>query len=664
MYSKAANIVRGLVMDMVQKANSGHPGGAMGMADVATVLWLKYLKVDASMPAWCDRDRFILSGGHLSALQYSLAHLAGFPISMDDLKAFRQWGSNTPGHPELGIVPGVDITTGPLGQGLASAVGMACAERMLAERFNNDGEAPVVDHRTWVLCGDGDLEEGVSHEAASLAGHLALEKLVVFYDSNRITIEGSTGLSMSDDTKLRFKSYGWHVLETDGHDFDAIDKAIRKALKLSGKPVLIICNTHIAFGSPNKCDSESSHGAPLGAEEVVLAKANLGLSDVEFDVPEDVRAMFTERFAKCKRLRNKWKRIFSDWSKANPEKAKLWEAMESDRLPENLEELVPSFPVDRPVATRSASGSIMNALAGHLPQLVGGSADLGPSNNTILKAYDFIAAGKFGGRNFHFGVRELGMSCFVNGLAAHGFFRPYAATFFVFSDYCRPALRLASLMRLPAIYIFSHDSFYVGEDGSTHEPVEQLAALRCMPGLTVLRPADANETAAAWTIALRNQKGPTVLLLTRQNVPVIDRTSSTSLANVEKGAYILWQTRDIMSTPDLIMMASGSEVEIALAAAKRMTDKNVRVVSMPSWELFEKQNRAYRERVIDVNCQRRMVIEAGSSFGWHKYLAGCRATAFVTLDHFGVSAPCKRLALEYGFTAENVEAKARELFRI
>ncbi len=664
MYAKAANTVRGLVMDMVQKANSGHPGGAMGLADVATVLWLRYLKVDATAQTWSDRDRFVLSGGHLSALQYSLAHLAGFPISLEDLHAFRQWGSKTPGHPEFGIAPSVDITTGPLGQGLAAAVGMACAERMLAERFNVEGETPVVDHRTWVFCGDGDLEEGVSHEAASLAGHLALEKLVVFYDCNRITIEGGTGLSMSDDHRMRFKAYGWHVLETDGHDIDSIDKTIRKALKLTGRPVMIICNTHIAYGSPNKCDSASSHGAPLGAEEVLLAKKNLGLPEAEFNVPDEIRALFTERFSKCKRVHNKWKRNFAEWSKAHPEKAQLWDCMANDRLPEDIGGMMPGFPVEKAIATRSASGQIMNALAAGIPQLVGGSADLGPSNNTILKAYDFIEAGKFGGRNFHFGIRELAMSCFVNGLAAHGFFRPYAATFLVFSDYCRPAMRLASLMRLPVIYIFTHDSFHVGEDGATHEPIEHLAALRCMPGLTVLRPADANETAAAWQIALRNQKGPTVMLLSRQNLPVIDRASVTSCENVEKGAYILWQTRDIMSTPDLIMMASGSEVEIALAAAKRMTDKNVRVVSMPSWELFEKQNRAYRERIIDVNCQRRMAIEAGTSFGWHKYLSGCRASTLITIDHFGASAPSNRLAAEYGFTPENVESRARELFRI
>lgn len=662
--SLAANTIRGLAIDGVQAANSGHPGAPMGLADIAAVLWLKYLKVDPTSPKWEDRDRFVLSGGHGSMLLYALLHLMGYGVSLDDLKNFRQVGSLTAGHPEFGHTPGVDITTGPLGQGLAAAVGMAAAERMLAARFNVEGQLPLVDHRTWVFCGDGDMEEGVSHEACSLAGNLQLDKLVVFYDSNRITIEGSTDLSMRDDPKLRFKAYDWHVLEIDGHDFEQIDKAIKKAMKLTGKPVLIICHTHIGQGSPNKHDTADAHGAPLGEEEVALTKQAIGLpADQTFYVPEEVRAAFAERAAKGKRIANKWRRYLKEWQTANPALAAQWNACQNDVIPENIYELLPAFDPAKSVATRAASGTVLNALAKSLPQLVGGSADLAPSNKTYLKEMGDIAAGKFEGRNFHFGIRELGMSCVMNGIAAHGGFRIFGGTFFVFSDYCRPALRLACMMKLPVIFVFSHDSFYVGEDGPTHEPVEQLASLRCMPNLTVIRPAEATETGAAWVAALKNKKGPTAILLTRQGLPVIDREHSPSAANLEKGAYILWQSRDVASTPDLIMIASGSEVSLALEAARMMPDKNVRVVSMPSWELFAKQNQGYRDRVIDVNCNRRMVIEAGSSFGWEKFLANCRATAFVTLDHFGESGPYKKLAEKFGFTPEYVVAKARELFR-
>ncbi|MBP5510770.1 MAG: transketolase [Kiritimatiellae bacterium] len=660
----AANTIRGLAIDAIQAANSGHPGAPMGLADIAAVLWLKYLKIDPTDATWEDRDRFVLSGGHGSMLLYSLLHLAGYPVSLDDLKQFRQLDSLTPGHPERGHTPGVEITTGPLGQGLASAVGMAVAERMAAARFNVEGQPDVVDHRTWVFCGDGDLEEGVSHEACSLAGHLQLDKLVVFYDNNHITIEGGTDLSVSDDVKLRFKAYNWHVLEINGHDPDQIDKAIRKAMKLTGHPVLIVCNTHIGQGSPNKHDTAEAHGAPLGVEEVALTKQTLGLPvDQPFYVPEEVYALFAERKSKGRSAHNKWKRAFREWQKAVPEKAELWKQCYEDVIPENIADILPSFDPDKPVATRNASGTVLNALAKVLPQLVGGSADLAPSNKTYLKEMGDIAAGAFGGRNFHFGIRELAMSCMMNGIAAHGGFRVFGGTFFVFSDYCRPAIRLACQMRLPVIYVFSHDSFYVGEDGPTHEPVEQLAALRCIPGLTVIRPADPTETAAAWVAALKNKKGPTAILLTRQNMKVIERAHAPSASNLEKGAYILWQSNDVANTPDLLMIASGSEVELALEAAQKITDKIVRVISMPSWELFAKQNQGYRDRVIDVNCSRRLVIEAGTSFGWEKFLIGCRASATITLDTYGASGPYKKLAEKFGFTVENVIAKARELFK-
>ena len=658
MLALTANTIRCLAMDGVQTAKSGHPGAPMGLADIAAVLWLKYLKQNPADARWPDRDRFVLSGGHGSMLLYSLLHLAGYDLPIEELARFRQVGSRTPGHPEYGHTDGVETTTGPLGQGIATAIGMAIAERMAASRFNVAGSEPVVDHRTWVFCGDGDLEEGISHEACSLAGHLKLDKFVLFYDSNGITIEGHTDLALSDDAKKRFQAYNWHVLEIDGHDFDQIDRAIRKATKLTGKPVLIICKTHIGKGSPNKQDSHEAHGAPLGEEEGKLTKTALGFDpEKSFYVPQDVTTLFQERASKTKRMQGKWKRVFKEWAKANPGLAETWKAMQEDLIPADIESALPTFDPAKPVATRSASGIVLNALAKVLPQLVGGSADLAPSNMTWLKELGEIAPGDFAGRNFHFGIRELAMAAIMNGVQVHGGFRIFGGTFFVFSDYCRPAMRLAALMGLPVIFVYTHDSFYVGEDGPTHEPVEQLAALRCMPNVTVIRPADPTETAAAWVTALKNKKGPTALLLTRQNMKVIDRTKHPSAANVEKGAYTLWQSGE--GTPDLTMIATGSEVELALDAAKQIEGKNVRVVSMPSWELFEKQNKTYRDRIIDPDCKRRLVIEAGCSFGWERY-AGPKHE-MVTLDTFGASGPYKELAKQFGFTVENVLEKARAL---
>ena len=654
----AANTIRGLAMDGVQAAKSGHPGAPMGLADIAAVLWLKYLKHNPSDSKWADRDRFVLSGGHGSMLIYSLLHLAGYDLPLEELKRFRQVGSRTPGHPEYGHTDGVETTTGPLGQGIATAIGMALAERMAAARYNVAGAEPVVDHRTWAFCGDGDLQEGISHEACSLAGHLGLDKMVLFYDSNGITIEGHTSLSMSDDAKKRFLAYNWNVLEIDGHDFDQIDRAIRKTLKPTGKPTVIICKTHIGKGSPNKQDSHEAHGAPLGEEEVKLTKRALGMPEDElFYVPEDVRTMFAERASKIKRSQGKWKRIFREWAKANPEKAAQWKDAYADALPADIEASLPSFDVSKALATRSASGVVLNALAKALPHLVGGSADLAPSNMTWLKDMGEVKPGDFAGRNIHFGIRELSMAAVMNGVQVHGGFRIFGGTFFVFSDYCRPAMRLAALMGLPVIYVYTHDSFYVGEDGPTHEPVEQIAALRCIPNMTTLRPADPTETAAAWVAALKNKKGPTALLLTRQNMKVLNRNTYPSAANVEKGAYTLWQSG--VGTPDLTIIATGSEVEIALEAAQQLADRNVRVVSMPSWELFAKQNQGYRERIIDPACTRRLIVEAGSSFGWERFAA--RHTAMITLDTFGASGPFNELAKMFGFTADNVLAKAKEL---
>ncbi len=655
-FTLVANTIRCLSVDGVQAANSGHPGLPMGMADVAAVLWLKHLKQCPANPKWMDRDRFVLSGGHGSMLLYSLLHLSGYKLSMDELKRFRQIGSATPGHPEYGHTEGVEVTTGPLGQGIANAVGMALAERMLAARFNTPDQPPLVDHRTFAFCGDGDLMEGISHEACSLAGHLQLDRLVLFYDSNRITIEGHTSLAMSDDAKKRFQAYNWHVLEVDGHDYDQIDAAIRRALRLTGKPVCIICKTLIGKGSPNKADTHEVHGAPLGAEEVKLTKRALSFpEDQHFHVPQKVYQLFEERAGKTLRLHNKWARQIKGLQETDPAKAALWRQHINDELPAELASLLPTF--DKAMATRSVSGLVMNALAAALPQLVGGSADLAPSTMTFLKGQASIAPNNFCGRNFHFGIREHAMAAVMNGIAVHGGFRVFGSTFFVFSDYCRPSIRLAALMQLPVIYVFTHDSFYVGEDGPTHEPVEHIAALRCIPGMTIIRPSDPTETGAAWLAALKHKSGPVALLLTRQNMNVIDRTVYPAASNLEKGAYTLWQNGT--GTPELTIMATGSEVEIALTAAKQLTTTNVRVVSMPSWELFAEQPQEYRDSVLDPQCTKRLAVEAGCSFGWERYL-GSHGTA-ITLDRFGASAPFKDLVLAFGFTVDNVLAKAKAL---
>jgi transketolase len=657
----AANTIRCLSIDGVQAAKSGHPGLPMGMADVAAVLWLRHLRHDPARPDWADRDRFVLSGGHGSMLLYSLLHLAGYPLPLDELKRFRQLDSLTPGHPEVGHTVGVETTTGPLGQGVANAVGMALAERMLAARVNTGDGFDPVGHRTFVFCGDGDLMEGLSHEACSLAGHLGLDRLVLFFDSNAITIEGSTRLACSDDARLRFKAYGWQVIEIDGHDYDQIDAAIRKALRAKGRPVAIICKTVIGKGSPNKSGSHECHGAPLGEEEVRLTKRALGFDEGQFFfVPDAVRALFAGRAGRMRRASARWQRQFKAWAAQHPEQAIAWRRHTSGELPEQLEAALPVFDPAKPLATRSASGVVINALAKVMPQLVGGSADLAPSTMTWIKASTGVAPGDFAGSNLHFGIRELAMTAVINGMLLHGGFRVFGATFFVFSDYCRPAIRLAALMGLPAIYVFTHDSFYVGEDGPTHEPVEQLAALRCMPNVTVIRPADPTETAAAWVAALKNGRGPTALLLTRQNMQVIDRAVYPAASNLEKGAYTLWQSG--AGTPDLLLIATGSEVEITLAAARQLANVNVRVVSMPSWELFEAQPQAYRDSVLDPACACRLAVEAGVAFGWSRYVGARGAT--LTLDRFGASGPYKDLAARFGFTVDHVLERCRALLMV
>lgn len=656
--SLAANTIRGLAMDGVQSANSGHPGMPMGMADVAATLWLQYLKHDPADPDWADRDRFVLSAGHGSMLIYSLLHLSGYDVPIEELHRFRQWESMTPGHPEVGDTPGVETTTGPLGQGCGNGVGMAIAEQMLAARFNTE-EYTLVDHHTYVLCGDGDLMEGVSHEALALAGHLGLHKLILFYDDNNITIEGRTELAYSDDVAHRFKGYNWNVLRIDAHDYEEIDKAIRKARRSTEKPTIIICKSTIGKGSPNKADSAGVHGAPLGDDEVVLSKKALGLpEDKTFYIPEDVQEWFDARRARMKRKHNKWKKLFKAFAEAHPDKAQAWENGIQDVLPEDLADHMPKFDVTKAVATRSAGGTVLQELAKAVPHLVGGSADLAPSTKTLMNDVGSIEKGDFSGRNLHFGVREHGMAAIMNGVALHGGLRIFGSTFFVFVDYMRPSVRLAAIMKLPVIYVFTHDSFYVGEDGPTHEPVEQMASVRCMPGLTTIRPADPTETAAAWVAALENKSGPTAIMLTRQNLNVIDRSVYASEYELRRGAYVLWQSEGV--EPDVTLIATGSEVELALGAAKQLASECcVRVVSMPSWELFDQQDDAYQAATISKTCPVRVVIEAAASMGWEKYVG--EGAHYIAMNRFGASAPADVLAEKFGFTVDNVVNTVRQI---
>ena len=656
-----ANTIRGLSMDAVQKANSGHPGMPMGTADFGSILFLKFLKHNPSNPKWFDRDRYVQSAGHGSMLLYSLLHLSGYDLPLNELKNFRQWGSRTPGHPEHGLTPGVETTTGPLGQGCGNSVGMALAEAMLAAKFNRDG-FPVVDHRTFVIAGDGDLMEGVSHEAFSLAGHLALHKLIVFYDSNRITIEGSTDLSYSDDVRKRFEGYRWNVLEIDGHDHVAIEQALNAAVREAKKPTLIIGHTHIGKGAPHAQDTAKAHGEALGVEEVKLAKQALGIPlEPEFYVPEEVRRIFAQRKQELAAKEEAWNRIFREYTRQHPDLAAEFNRQMNRQIPADLEKCIPAYDIAKPIATRQASGAILQNLAKAIPQLVGGSADLAGSNNTMLKDFGSVQATNYDGRNLHFGIREHGMGSALNGMALHGGWIVYGGTFLTFADYFKPAIRLAALMEQPVIYVFTHDSFFLGEDGPTHQPIEHLAMLRGIPNLHVIRPADPTETAAAWLNAIRHAHGPTALVLTRQALPVIDRTKFPPANLVNQGAYVLWDSQK--RTPDLILIATGSEVSLALDAGRELAKDNVavRVVSMPSWELFEAQPEAIRKDVLPPECTRRVVVEAAARFGWSR--SAGPAGAYVTIDHFGASAPQKVLAQKFGFTVENVVKVAREVLK-
>ncbi|MDK2857154.1 MAG: transketolase [Verrucomicrobiota bacterium] len=652
-----ANTIRGLAMDGVQAANSGHPGLPMGMADVAAVLWTQFLKYNPQNPDWADRDRFILSAGHGSMLIYSLLHLAGYDLPIDELKNFRQWGSKTPGHPEYKHTAGVETTTGPLGQGCGNAVGMALAEQMLAKRFNTR-DHKLVDHHTYVIASEGEFMEGVSHEVFSLAGNHGLGKLIVFYDENFISIEGDTHCTYTDDVKKRMQAYGWHVQQIDGHNHDEIIAATQAAKAQSRKPSVIICRTTIGFGSPNKAGSHVCHGAPLGEEEVTLTKKALGISPEKFFVPEEVRTAFAEVAAKGAQAEAQWNALFADFETAKPRKAKEWNACLIGDLPAKLEKKISDFEAGGSIATRSASGKVLQDLAKAVPYLVGGSADLAPSNNTYLKDLGDIGKRSFKGRNFHFGVRELGMGAIMNGVQLHGGFRIFGATFLVFADFVRPAMRLAALMNQPVIYVYTHDSFYVGEDGPTHQPIETLMSLRLIPNLTVIRPSDATETKSAWITALENKSGPTAILLSRQNLPIFDRNVLPSACNLKKGAYTIWESGDV---PDIIIMASGSEVWVAIDAGKKLAEEGraVRVVSFPSWELFEAQDESYKASVLPAECTCRLSVEAGVTQGWEKYVG--TEGRIIGINHFGASAPGGLLAEKFGITVENTCKTAREM---
>ncbi len=647
----ASNTIRCLCADMVEKAKSGHPGAPMGMADLAATLWLRHLRVDPQDTGWKNRDRLVFSGGHASALVYALTHLSGTGgLTMEELQAFRQFGSRCAGHPERGLMPGVEVTTGPLGQGLAMGVGLALAAKMKART-----------NRTWVFCGDGDMEEGISHEAASLAGTLKLGGLTVIYDSNNIQIEGRVTDTNCDDAKKRFEAYGWKVIAIDGHDYAQIQRAYLSAAKVAAAPVLIIATTTIGKGAPTKADSHECHGAPLGAAEVAATKTALGFdSEKSFVVPQEVYDCFAARAALCHRWRNADVRAEKEALKAQGIDLRKVPVETPEERKAKLLAALPAFDPAKPMATRAANGMVMNALAEVCPSLVGGSADLEGSNKTGLKKYGWISPGDFSGRNFHWGVRELAMAALANGLTAYEDFRAFAATFFVFSDYCRPAIRLAAIMDLPSIFVFSHDSFYVGEDGPTHEPIEQLAAIRAIPNVTTFRPADANETAYAWVEMLMNTKGPSCILTTRQDLPILEGTSAEGVA---KGAYVIWQA-GTQDKDTILFIATGSEVSLAIDAAKRLRDETlraVRVVSMPSVERFLAQTCRYRELVLPEFMTKRVIVEAGSRFGWDRFRLDFRTTEFVTKDDFGASAPYKVLAQEFGFTVDNVHAAARKL---
>ena len=652
--NRAINTIRFLSVDAVQQANSGHPGLPMGAAAMAFALWTRHLHHNPHNPRWPGRDRFILSGGHGSALLYSLLHLTGYDLPLEEIKNFRQWGSKTPGHPEYGLTPGVETTTGPLGQGFATSVGMAMAQAHLSNEFDKG----LFDHYIYAIVTDGDLMEGVASEAASLAGHLQLGRLIYLYDDNHISIDGSTNIAFTEDRVARFAAYNWHVqIVADGNDVEAVDQAIQAA-KADPRPSLIACRTHIGFGAPHRQDTAKAHGEPLGDEELNAAKQNLGWPiEPRFLIPGDVLEFFREAVDKGQKAEDDWNSKFAEYKRINPEPGAELERRLNRDLPNGWESALPVFPADpKGLATRSSSGKVLTALSSKLTELVGGSADLTPSNNTKFDGATDFEKENLGGRYFHFGVREHAMGSALNGLALYGGLIPYGGTFLIFSDYMKPAIRIAAISHIPSIFVFTHDSVGLGEDGPTHQPIEQLAALRAIPNLVVIRPADANEVSQAWRAAISRRDGPTVLALTRQNVPTFERKNAPA---VERGAYILASFGK--KIPDIILMASGSEVTLIYDAAKMLFDSgySVRVVSFPSWDLFEKQDKAYKESVLPKKIKTRLAVEAAASLGWARYV-GLEGTT-ICLDHFGASAPYKTIFEKFGLTVDNVVKQAKSL---
>lgn len=653
---KTANTVRALSIDAVQKANSGHPGLPLGMADVGTVLFNEHLNFNPKNPDWFNRDRFVLSGGHGSALLYSLLHLYGYDLSIEDLKEFRQWHSKTPGHPELQDTEGVETTTGPLGQGIANAVGMALAENLIASKYNTNTE--IINHFTYVMAGDGDLQEGVSHEACSFAGHNKLGKLILLYDSNNITIDGNTKISFSEDIEKRFEAYGWDVQKIDGHNNEEISQAITKAKNNTNKPSIIICKTIIGFGSPNMAGSHDVHGSPLGAEEILLTKENLGVSSDDFFVPQEVYEFTKAKINAGETAENNWNELFKNYSSENSEAATELTKVINNELADYE---VPTFEVGTKYATRASSGLVLDKLAPQIPNLIGGSADLTPSNKTKAKSQNSYSSNNTSGQYIHYGIREFGMGAIMNGMALHGGIIPYSGTFFVFSDYMRSSIRMAALMGLRVIYVFTHDSIGLGEDGPTHQPIEHLSSLRAIPNMVNLRPMDANETAVAWDIALKRTDGPSALVLTRQGLPTVDRSARgyADVNNAYKGGYVLSEDVDA----DIIFLASGSEVEIALKAQEILNKEGIEVsvVSFLSTEIFDKQSAEYKEKVLPSKQKNRIAIEAGADMSWYKYVG--LDGKVIGINTFGASAPIEVLYEKFNITVENLVNSAKEMLK-
>ena len=658
-HTEAIDTVRVLSADAVQKAESGHPGTPMALAPMGHVLWTKAMNYNPKNPEWANRDRFILSAGHACMLQYSFLYLTGYDLSLDDIKNFRQLHSKAAGHPEMHLVDGVEITTGPLGQGFANGVGFAISQKHMAARFNKP-EFDLFDYKIYAICSDGDLMEGVSAEAASIAGSLKLGNLIYIYDDNHITIEGDTDITFKEDTAMRFESYGWHVQDLpDGNDTEALAEALENAKNDTERPSLIKVRTHIGFGSPNKQDTSDAHGSPLGPDEVKLVKEHFGFDPEEkFHVAEEVLDFYREAGKAGAGKEEEWNALYAKYKEQYPDLAKEYETVSSGKLPEGWKDKLPVFKVGNDMATRKASGKTLNAIAGSLPQLLGGSADLAPSTSTNLDEFKSFSSTNYGGRNFHYGIREHAMGSILNGMAANSNIIPYGATFLVFSDYMRPPLRLASIMKIRPIMVFTHDSIGLGEDGTTHQPIEQLAGLRSVPFMTVIRPADANETAQAWRVAIEHKDGPVCIVLTRQSVPTIDQDKYAKAEGVEKGAYILSESE---GDAQVILIATGSEVQLVMGAQQKLKDEGIaaRVVSMPSWNLFDEQDESYKEQVFPKNLRKRLSVEAGCTMGWHKYVTD--EGDVLGIDRFGESAPGEEVMQEFGFTIENVVKKAKAL---